>query len=118
MESEPTCDSWEPTRVPVYAVVRFDRSEADGTPRVMVRAVLAGIEEAEAEVAELNAAVPPGHDIVYILSATDFFPGGRARPVETRTGMPGGPPAAVERMESEWGFLVDALDGVGNRTVV
>ncbi len=116
MEAEQRRSDGEPTRLPVYAVIRFDPSRSGAAHQVMVWEVLADIEEAEAEVEHLNAQVPEGRDTTYFVSASSFYPEGRHAPRE-RWGFVGqrplekpcGPPAPRERIAEEWGFLVEAV---------
>ncbi len=105
-----------PVQVPVFAVIRFDPSQQDPVDQLMVWEVLAERAEAEIEVGHLNAQVPPGSEARFLLSETTFFPQGRhaAQGAWDAPGRPGadpaGPPAPAERMEGEWGFMVEALD--------
>jgi hypothetical protein len=117
METEGTGIDWEPTRVPVYAVVRFDPSRSGVEHQVMIWEVLADIEEAEADVEHLNAQVPPGHSTMYFIEATCFYPEGRRVPRgpwgrrPERPRKPLGPPAPRERIEEEWGSLFGPGEG-------
>jgi hypothetical protein len=122
MEADRAGGGWEPTRVPVYAVVRFDPSRTGIEHQVMVWEVLSDIEEAEAEVEHLNAQVPPGRPASYFIAATCFYPEGRRAPLgpwgrrpERVRREPVGPPAPPERISEEWGFLADGgRDGGGD----
>ena len=117
MEAEQVHGAWEPTRVPVYAVIRFDPTRADPEHRVMVWEVLTDIEEAESDVAHLNEQVPPNSDTTYFIGASCLYPEGRHAPRESwgsprprPVGRPVGPPAPPDRIAGEWGFLVDGDD--------
>jgi len=111
-----THDDPTPMQVPVFAVIRFDPDQESPDDQVAVWEVLTDRGEAEIEVGHLNAQVPYGSPTRFILSETTLYPEGRhsargaweapAKP----PGTPAGPPAPAERMEGEWGFMVEALD--------
>jgi hypothetical protein len=63
-------------RVPVYAIVRIDKYFGSVEDQVAVQAVLPSVEEADAEVARLNAGRDPD-TVVYLVRATRFYPNGR-----------------------------------------
>lgn len=121
METERHRDGWEPDRIPVYAVVRHDPSRSGVEHQVMVWEVLPDIEEAEAEASHLNDQVPPGRQTTYFVAATCLYPEGRRAPRDLwgrrkqPAGRPVGPPAPPERVEEEWGFLVEAVDRASER---
>jgi hypothetical protein len=124
MEAEQAHGDWEPTRVPVYAVIRFDPSRAGAEHQVMVWEVLADIEEAESEVEHLNAQVPKGRSTSYFIAPTCYYPEGRQvsispwgrREATHAAETPVGPPAPPERVEGEWGFLIEAVDDEDDRS--
>jgi len=118
MEAEHAGGGWEPARVPVYAIIRFDPSRSGVEHQVMVWEVLGDIDEAETEVRHLNEQVPAGRETSYFMAATCYYPEGRrsrldswGRDERTRRPRPVGPPAPPDRVEGEWGFLIEAVDG-------
>ena len=71
-----------PERVEVYAIVRLDSFLTGDVPledRVTVKEVLPSLEEAEREVARLNALIEDG-GVVYVWQYTRYFPTGRGAP--------------------------------------
>ena len=69
----------KPEKMPVYAVVRLDLFLAEAAPPsewITVTEILPTQEEAEAEVARLNASVDATR-VLYMAQCTRFFPSGR-----------------------------------------
>lgn len=70
----------KPRKIPVFAIVRLDKYITAGLEeQVAVQAVLPTFEEAQKEVARLNALSRHGDRIVYMVRATRFYPDGRTR---------------------------------------